>query len=120
MNQEKTYYSISEVSEMTATSQPTLRFWEKEFADRLRPRYSAGGTRRYTADDIETIKLIKFLLKERHLSIEGARQALANSGKEEERRMKVIHKLKEIKTELQAIRHELNDREALAEEIIID
>lgn len=117
---EKTYYSISEVSEILNVPQHTLRFWEKEFPQQLKPKYSSGGTRRYTQADIDAVRLISFLTKEQHLTIEGARQRIASNGKEEEKRMKVIQKLKELRSELQAIRRELNDREALGEEIIID
>ena len=61
---EKLYYSISEVAEMLGLAQSTLRFWEKEFPQ-LRPRLTSGGTRKYTTEDINLVRTIKYLLKGR-------------------------------------------------------
>lgn len=79
----KLYYSISEVAEMTDLEPHVLRYWESEF-DILEPRKNRAGRRVYTADDIETVRLIKHLLKVDKYTIEGARQALERRKQREE------------------------------------
>ena len=116
---EKLYYSISEVARKLNVPQSTLRFWEKEFPQ-LRPSLSSGGTRRYTYDDIDTAQLILYLTRHCHLSLEGARHRMSTTYDMDLRRIKAIEGLKAVRTELKAIMRELNSREALAEETIID
>ncbi len=116
---EKKYYSIREVAEMIDEPQSTLRFWEKEIP-LLNPGKSSGGTRRYVQKDIDLLRQIKFLIEDQHLTLAGVNERLINHHDVDEKRMKVIEKLKEIRNELMAIRLELNGHEAFAEEIIID
>jgi DNA-binding transcriptional MerR regulator len=71
----KLYYSISEVSKLTALKQYVLRYWETEFAE-LRPAKNRAGNRIYRLNDIKLVFLIKKLLYEEKYTIEGARQKL--------------------------------------------
>ena len=59
----KLYYSISEVAQMFDVNESLLRFWEKEFPQ-LSPKKGAE-VRQYRKEDIETVKLIYHLVKER-------------------------------------------------------
>lgn len=76
----KTYYTISEVAEMTDIKPYVLRYWEKEFHE-LSPRKHSSGRRMYTADDIELIREIKHLLYEREFTISGANKELKSKEK---------------------------------------
>lgn len=116
---EKKYYSIREVAEKIGEPQSTLRFWEKEIP-LLNPGKSAGGTRRYVQKDIELLRQIKFLIDEQHLTLEGVKERLLNHREEDERRIKVIQKLQNVRKELLAIRLELNGHEAFDTEFVID
>ncbi len=116
---EKKYYSIREVADQLKVPQSTLRFWEKEIHI-LQPGKSAGGTRRYVQKDIDLLKQIKFLIEDQHLTLTGVNERLATRRDIDEKRMKVIEKLKEVRKELQAIRLELSDHEAFASEFVID
>lgn len=60
----KLYFSISEVAQMFDVNESTLRFWEKEF-DQIRPRKTGKGTRSYRQEDIDAIRLVYHLVKER-------------------------------------------------------
>ena len=71
----KLYYSIGEVSQETGLEQHVLRYWETEF-EGLSPQKNRAGRRVYTRDDIDFIEKLKYLLKERKFTIEGARNAL--------------------------------------------
>jgi DNA-binding transcriptional MerR regulator len=68
--------SISLASMKTGVEIHTLRYWEMEFSDFLHPVRTRGGQRRYRAEDIETVLLIKRLLREEMYSIAGAKRHL--------------------------------------------
>ena len=92
----KMFYTIKEISKLLDENESTLRFWEGEFKE-LRPRRSSGGKRLYSEDDIKLLKKIKYLLRERKLSIEGAREQM--TGKTEE--LDLIERLEEVKRVLE-------------------
>ena len=71
----KLYYSISEVSEITALKQYVLRYWETEFSQ-LKPSKNQAGNRIYQSHDINVILDIKSLLYGRKFTIKGAQQHL--------------------------------------------
>lgn len=74
--QNKLYYSISEVAELTQLQPYTLRAWEKEFAC-LRPRRARGGKNRaYRERDIGVILLLKRLLYEEGYTTQGVKKKL--------------------------------------------
>ena len=79
----KTYKSISEVAEILNLVNPkngnlsthTLRFWEKKF-NQIKPKILAGKRRYYDKNTIEILKKIKFLLKDKGMTIKGVKQLL--------------------------------------------
>ncbi len=73
----KTYYSISEVCEMTGLEAHVLRYWESEFPQ-LHPKKNRAGNRAYRDKDIDLINYIKFLLYEEQYTIPGARRKCAH------------------------------------------
>ena len=56
----------------------TLRYWETQFKQ-IKPLIRAGKRRYYSKQNFQIIKLIKFLLKERGLTIDGVKKILNNS-----------------------------------------
>lgn len=83
-NYDKKYYKISEVESIIGEPQSTIRYWEESF-DELGKNFcsqrSRGGTRRFTRENIENLKLLKLLLRERRLTIEGAISEIKNERK---------------------------------------
>ena len=79
------YKTISEVAELLNLINPntgkvsthTLRFWEKEFKQ-IKPKIFAGNRRYYDKNTIEILKEIKFLLKDKGLTIKGVKKHLLN------------------------------------------
>ena len=55
----------------------TLRYWENQFKQ-IRPLIRAGKRRYYSKQNFQIIKLIKFLLKEKGLTINGVKKILNN------------------------------------------
>lgn len=103
----KLYYSISEVAQMFNVSETLLRYWEKEFPN-IAPKKAGRGIRQYTKEDIEEIRLVYHLVKERGMTLSGARSVIKRDKGGTNRQIEVIEKLKAIKEELQAINKSLN------------
>ena len=53
----------------------TIRYWETQFKQ-IKPKVRAGGRRYYSNENIKIIKYVKFLLKERGLTINGVKKML--------------------------------------------
>jgi DNA-binding transcriptional MerR regulator len=77
----KVYYSIGEVCRLLDLKPHILRYWETEFPQ-LSPHKTRGGTRRYSLEDIETLKRIQNMLHEQKFTIEGARKRLKDTTKQ--------------------------------------
>lgn len=107
----KLFYSIGEVAEIVGVTESTLRFWEKEFPN-LKPQKAGRGIRQYSQSDIEEVKKVYHLLKERGLKLEGARQALKSPTTENDVRLDVLERLKFVSAELQDLSRALNNFEA--------
>ncbi|WP_297271807.1 MerR family transcriptional regulator [uncultured Bacteroides sp.] len=103
----KIYYSISEVAQMFNVNESTLRFWEKEFLQ-LNPKKAGRGVRQYKAEDIEVVKLIHYLVKERGMTLPGARQRMKNNKETTMRNFEVVERLKAIREELVGMRDALD------------
>ncbi|OPZ31686.1 MAG: HTH-type transcriptional repressor YcgE [Bacteroidetes bacterium ADurb.BinA174] len=104
-NDKRLFYSIQEVADHFAVNVSLLRFWEKEF-DNINPKKTAGGTRQYTKEDIQQVQLVYNLVKEKGMTLEGARQILKSNKDEEEKRVEAINRLQEIKKELLLLKEE--------------
>lgn len=85
---------------MIGVPQSTLRFWEKEFPG-LQPRRSASNVRYYSPADIETLRIINFLVREKGLKIDAAREQMRTNRSNVSKRIDVIQRLEDIKAELQ-------------------
>jgi DNA-binding transcriptional MerR regulator len=93
------YYSIQEVADHFAVNLSLLRFWEKEF-ENINPKKTKGGTRQYTKEDIMEIAIVYRLVKEKGLTLEGARQALRSNKSFEDIRIETLNRLNSLKKEL--------------------
>ena len=105
----KLYYSIAEVAEMFDVNQSLLRFWEKEFPQ-IAPKTNWRGVRQYRKEDVDTIALIYHLVKEKGMTLPGARQKLKDNKEATIRNFEIINRLKEIREELLSIKKELDER----------
>ena len=74
-NIEKVYWSITEVAQMFDVNASAIRFWEKNF-EILKPKKNNYGDRVFVKKDIENLKKIHHLLKEKGYTLEGARKKL--------------------------------------------
>jgi len=103
----KKYYSIKEVSDMLGIPDSTLRYWEKEFKE-ISPKKNAKGIRHYTAADIEQIRKVNHLVKEKSLTIKGAQARMKDNPKTTLDTHEIVERLKAVRSELVAILDELD------------
>jgi DNA-binding transcriptional MerR regulator len=104
---EKLYYQIGEVAEMFSEPVSTIRFWEKEF-DILQPKKNNKGNRLFLEEDIKNLRLIYHLLRERGMTIEGARKYLKNNRGDTDYRLEIADTLRNIRDMLTDIKDEIN------------
>ena len=103
---EKRYYGIGEVAKAFDVNTSLIRFWEKEF-EALKPKKNAKGNRKFTPEDIKNLKLIYYLVKERGLTLEGAKTRLKEEKKKTLNNFDLISKLEDIKNNLIKIKDQL-------------
>ena len=107
---EKLFYSMGEVSELFDVNQSLIRHWEKQF-DVLRPKRNKKGNRLFSPQDVEYLKQIYHLVKERGMTLDGARKALrrhrADSGVP--RDAELMERLQHIRSMLVEVREQLKE-----------
>lgn len=94
---EKMYYSISEVADIFGVNTSLIRFWEKEF-EVIKPKKNKKGNRLFTPTDIDNFHLIYHLVKEKGLTLAGAKKKIKENKDDTLHNFEVIHKLKDIKS----------------------
>ncbi len=105
---EKVIFSIGEVADMIGENTSLIRYWENQF-EMLKPQKNKKGNRLFSKKDIETVKLIHHLVKERGLTIRGAKQKLKENREETVQNFEIVNRLQEIKKELIGIRDGIID-----------
>ena len=73
----KSYYTIREVSSMLDVPAYTLRYWETVFPQLCPVRVNSH--RKYTPEDIKLVASLKSLLKDKGMTLEGAKRELVKS-----------------------------------------
>ncbi len=111
----KIYYSIGEIAEMFNVNESLLRFWEKEFPQ-IAPKKAGRGIRQYRQEDLQAVALVYHLVKERGMTLDGARRKLKENKEGTVNNFKIVTKLKSIRAELESIRKELDALEVPGEE----
>ncbi len=103
---EKLYFSIGEVAELFDVNTSLIRFWEKEF-DVLKPKKNKKGNRLFSQKDVQNLRIIYHLVKERGYTLEGARNKMKDNPTEVETTAEVVHRLNEIKSFLLDLKDQL-------------
>ena len=103
----KLYYSSGEVAKMFDVNESLLRYWEKEFPI-ISPKKAGGNVRQYRKEDIENIRLVYHLVKEKGMTLQGAKQKLKMNRETTIRTTEILDRLKLIREELVSMRKELD------------
>lgn len=104
----KLYYTMGEVAEMFDVNASLIRHWESKFSC-LRPHKNKKGNRLFSPEDIERLKQIYHLVKERGMTLEGANKVMRASAKTADlsRDTEMLERLQRIRAALVEVREEL-------------
>ena len=102
----KMYYTMGEVAILFDVNQSLIRFYEKEF-DILHPKKNKKGNRYFTPEDIENLKLIFHLIKEKGFTLAGAKEYLKNNKNTSKDTLRVISSLENLKKFLVEVSEQL-------------
>lgn len=106
---DKLYYTISEVAKAFDVNPSLIRHWEKEFPV-IQPKRNSKGNRYFTPEDIQNLKIIYYLVKEKGYTLDGARVALTTNTKIVAT-LSMIDRLEFVKSELTKLKDSLVDKE---------
>jgi DNA-binding transcriptional MerR regulator len=104
---ERLQYSISEVAEMFGENISAIRYWSDKFAGIINPVRNNKGNRMFTLKDLDTLKIIYYLVKKRGMTLEGAKKRIIENRDGESRNAEIVNRLENIKLELLAIKNSL-------------
>ena len=104
---EKLFWTIGETAEILGENVSLVRYWSTWFSSILKPSRTSRGNRQYTAEDIETLKQIHYLVKTKGLTLEGAARQLASGRSNVDKRVRALDSLKEIRAQLVEVRKSL-------------
>ena len=99
---DKQYYKIREVSDLLSIPTTTIRYWETQF-DILKPQRNDKGTRFYTAADIERLRMVKYLIYDRGMRIEKAKELIKHNHSGVSKRFRALERLQSVRSRLAAI-----------------
>jgi len=113
---EKIYFKIGDVAERFGVNTSLIRYWEQEFKF-IKPRKSAKGTRLFTKKDIDNFEIIYHLVKEKGMTIQGAKDFLKKKKDNATiENLNVINTLNRTKNLLTEIKHILGRKRDMPEE----
>lgn len=104
---EKLYYSIGEVAEQFNVAPSLIRFWESEF-DLIKPKKNRKGNRQFTKEDIDSVRTIYHLVKEKGFTLQGAKEMLRNDNSSVKDKIEFIDSLKSVRRFLVELRDKLH------------
>ena len=107
------YKTIGEVAEILelinekkgSLSTHTIRFWEKEFKQ-IKPKIFSGNRRYYDENSINILKKIKYLLKDKGMTLIGVKKVLNSDNSDIDELYNIsINQKNIIKSKVKKIKH---------------
>jgi DNA-binding transcriptional MerR regulator len=102
----KLYYTMGEVTKLFDVNASQVRFYEKEF-DILQPKKNKKGNRLFSPEDVENLKVIFHLVKEKGYTLQGAKEYLSSNKTEAKENQKVIDSLERLRQFLLEVKEQL-------------
>lgn len=102
----KRYYKIGEVAKAFGVNVSLIRYWENEF-DIIKPKKNSKGDRMFTNADIDNLKIIYHLVKEKGFTLEGVKKQFSTQYQTNFEKQSIIFKLENIKNELNKLKNSL-------------
>ena len=88
------------MAEILGEKDSLVRYWSNSFPKYIKPFRNAKGNRMFKEEDVETLKQIHYLVKEKGLTLDGAEKQLASDRSSVDARVKVLDSLKQIREQL--------------------
>ncbi len=115
MESKKIYYTMGELAEMFDVNTSLIRHWEGQF-DVIKPERNKKGNRLFSQQDVDNFKLIYHLVKERGMTLDGAKRAMKRGsvvmGSSLERDVQIMERLQNLRSLLVEIRNLLAEDES--------
>jgi DNA-binding transcriptional MerR regulator len=109
---DKIFYTMGEVAEMFDVNASLIRYWGTQFSC-LKPQRNKKGNRLFSKSDIETLKLIYHYVKERGMTLEGAKRALRGDRSQDKTgsaNVELMERLQSLRSMLIAVRDSLDEQ----------
>lgn len=100
-------FKMGEVADMLGEETSTIRFWANTFSKHIKPERNAKGNRMFRPQDLETLRTIRFLVRENGMTLEGVAKRLEGDRGELDSKMKIVAKLQGIKSMLEELQESL-------------
>lgn len=104
----KLFYTISEVASIIGESTTLVRFWSNSFPEYIKPSRNLKQNRMFTQKDLDAIKRIHYLVKEKGLTLDGARTMMKNNKDGVDNTAEIIGRLTAVKDMLLNVRNSLD------------
>ena len=98
-NNKKLFYTIGEVAQMFNVKVSLIRYWENEF-DILKPQRNKKGNRLFTQADLDNLRMIFILVRERGLTIAGVKKKLHDNRQDTINNIEVVQRLEAVRGQL--------------------
>ncbi len=103
----KLFYNMGEVSKLLGVAPSLLRFWEKEFNCLQKVVKNKKGDRKYTEHNIEDLKQILHLVKQKGYTLQGANAFMNQTVKSENPKQDTLESLYKIRHFLESLKNSL-------------
>ncbi len=104
----KLFYTISEVASIIGESTTLVRFWSNSFPEYIKPSRNLKQNRMFTQKDLDAIKRLHYLVKEKGLTLDGARAMMKNNKDGVDNTAEIIGRLNAVKDMLLNVRNSLD------------
>jgi len=104
--EKKLYFTIGEVAKMFNVNTSLIRFWESEF-DIIKPQKNKKGNRLFTQEDIDNFHIIFHLVKEKGMTLKGAKKKLVDNKEDTVNNVEVIKHLQNVRNLLIELKNEM-------------
>ncbi|MFR9503045.1 MAG: MerR family transcriptional regulator [Rikenellaceae bacterium] len=111
MESKKLFYTMGEVTEMFDVSSSLIRYWEKHF-NIIKPVRNKKGNRLFTPKDVENFKLIYHLVKERGMTLEGAKKSIRGGKLPANKEVELMDRLLNMRALLLEVREVLKEEDS--------
>jgi DNA-binding transcriptional MerR regulator len=103
---EKKYFTIGEVAAIFNVAPSLIRFWETEF-EIIKPDKNKRGNRVFTQTDIENLRVVYKLVKEKGYTLQGAKEILRKGTSKAKDNMQIVESLEKVKAFLIELKKQL-------------